>query len=166
MKRKSENKKLNKFHSELFEKIIFDTVVSVEMSLLLTVLFMLLLHMMLPLLAVVVMVLLPSFVSFEAFIKLIVGLLAKTAGGGGNVVGNCPGWDIVTPVALFAIYIEFAAYIAFGRAKSIYFHWVRERNDKTHTEWKTFWKIEKKQSRKITSTTILISDIELVIFVS
>lgn len=46
--------------------------------------------------------------------------MAKTAGGGGNVVGNCAGCDIVTPVALFVMYIAaFAAYIAFGRAKSI-----------------------------------------------
>lgn len=71
--------------------------------------------------AVVVMGRLPSFVvSFEAFIKLIVGLLAKIAGGGGNVVGNCVGWDII-PLALFAMYMEFVEYIAFGRAKSIYF---------------------------------------------
>lgn len=68
---------------------------------------------------VAVMVVPSLFVSFEAFIKLIVGRLAKTAGGGGKVVGNCVGWDIVTPVALFAIYIELAAYNAFGRAKSI-----------------------------------------------
>lgn len=105
----------------------FDTVVSVEMSLLLAVVtvVLLLLPMMLllqpiPLLAVVAV--LPwAVVSFEAFIKLIVGRLAKTAGGGGNAVGNCAGWDIVTPVALFVMYIaEFVAYIAFGRAKSIY----------------------------------------------
>lgn len=94
-----------------------DTVVSVEISLLLVGPMMLLL-LILPVDVAVMLV--PSlFVSFEAFIKLIVGRLAKTAGGGGKVVGNCVGWDIVTPVALFAIYIELAAYNAFGRAKSI-----------------------------------------------
>lgn len=68
-------------------------------------------------------VLLPPVVLFEAFIKLIVGLLANTAGGGGNVVGNCVGWEI-TPVAPFVTYIEFAEYIALGRAKSICFHFI------------------------------------------
>lgn len=54
-----------------------------------------------------------------AFIKLFTGWLAKTAGGGGNVVSNCAGCDIVTPVAVFVTYIGLVAYIAFGRAKSI-----------------------------------------------
>lgn len=99
----------------------FDTVVSVEMSRLLAVATIRLPLQPIPLLAAVVAVLPWAVVSFEAFIKLIVGRLAKTAGGGGNAVGNCAGWDIVTPVALFVMYIaEFVAYIAFGRAKSIY----------------------------------------------
>lgn len=54
-----------------------------------------------------------------AFIKLFTGLLANTAGGGGNVVNNCAGCDIVTPVALLVTYIGLVAYMAFGRAKSI-----------------------------------------------
>lgn len=114
------------FYCEWF-KNEFDTVASVEMSRLLAVatIVPLLLPIMLPLqpipLLTVVAVLPWAVVSFEAFIKLIVGRLAKTAGGGGNAVGNCAGWDIVTPVALFVMYIaEFVAYIAFGRAKSIY----------------------------------------------
>lgn len=54
----------------------------------------------------------------EAFIKLFTGLLANTAGGGGNVVNNCAGCDIVTPVA--AVLVTYIGlYMAFGRAKSI-----------------------------------------------
>lgn len=58
--------------------------------------------------------------SVAPFIKLPTGLLANTAGGGGNVVSNWVGCDIVTPVAPFVAYIELVAYIAFGQAKSIY----------------------------------------------
>lgn len=54
-------------------------------------------------------------------IKLFTGVFANTAGGGGKVVNNCVGWDIVTPVAAFVTYIGLVAYIVFGRAKSILF---------------------------------------------
>lgn len=112
--------KKRKQKSVLLYRNMFDTVVSVEVSFLLPV-------------AVVVIILLPSLVvSFEAFIKLIVGLLEKTAGGGGNDVGNCAGWDII-PVALFVIYIEFAEYIAFaGEAKSICFYVVVTKRKKIY----------------------------------
>lgn len=52
------------------------------------------------------------------FIKLFVGLLANN-GGGGNVVNNCDGCDIVTPVALLVTYMGLVAYIVCGCAKSI-----------------------------------------------
>lgn len=82
-------KKCQCFYCELYKNEC-NTVMSVEMSLLLALLPLLILLPLPPLLAVVVIVLLPSLVvSFEAFIKLIVGIvgrLAKTAGGGGNAL--------------------------------------------------------------------------------